>query len=447
MIAHKICQFLCLSSQNKKVIFGSLGVIFLFCLREGVILGGDSGTYINLSAIRIGLYPLTILLFQTIFKEHALQALVVFQLGFAITASYQLATFLRSIFNLPPLMHWVLIATLLSPIVVFKSANEIMSEGLAYPLFLVSSYFLLKGVVYKNIKCLLAFSFSIFLLSFTRQQYLFFYVVGFVSFLFLFFFAKDFQKNTPYLLSIFLSLGSFFLAERSYHLLFHHSFAQTPFIGCQFIVRPLFLATEDSYKDFTNPSERRHIKETVDEILEKEILAKDPKHRGADHYSVYFTPIAKIFVESIDKIWRPEYKGYANFKYTQAIDHQVTSMALTLIAHNFLNYIKSYAKDIIHGFGGYVYFNFSLFLAISFLFRILLLNERNPFLISFILAALIHFGNLAVICLFEPPLTRYTYSTSALLGSLIFIIGYQYIKFLTLINRSDMEKKSNDHRS
>lgn len=447
MITHKISQFLCLSSQNKKVIFASLGIIFLFCLRQGVILTPDSGTYISLSPVRIGLYPLTILLFQSIFKGYALQALVVFQLGFAITASYHLATFLRSTFNLPAFMHWVFIATFLSPLIVFKSANEIMSEGLAYPLFLVSSYFLLKGVVSKNIKCLLAFSFSIFLLSFTRQQYLFFYGIGVVSFLFLFFFAKDFHKNTFYLLSIFLSLGSFFLAERSYHLLVHHSFSQTPFVGCQFIIRPLFLATEDSYKDFTNPSERRHIKETVDEMLDRKILEKDPTHRGSDHYSVYFTPIAKIFVKSIDKIWEHEYKKNDPFQYTKVIDHQVTSMALTLISHNFFNYIKSYAKDIIYGFGGSIYLILCFSLAVYFLFRVLFLNEKNMFLVSFILAALIHFGNLAVICLFEPPLTRYTYSTSTLLGSLIFIIGYQYIKFLTLINRFDMEKKCNDHRS
>jgi hypothetical protein len=330
---------------------------------------------------------------------------------------------------------------------VFKSANEIMSEGLAYPLFLASSCFLLKGIVYKNIKYLLAFSFSIFLLCFTRQQYLFFYVVGFVSFLFLLFFAKDFQKNTLYLLSIFLSFGTCFLAERSYHLLFHHSFSQTPFVGCQFIIRPLFLGNEESYKDFTNPTERRHIKETMDEILDKKILAKDPKHRGSDHYSVYFTPIAMIFVKSIDKIWEHEYKNNDPFQYTKAIDHQVTSMALTLIRHNFFNYIKSYAKDIIHGFGGSIYLIFSFFLAISFLFRVLFLNEKNTFIISFILCALIHLGNLAVICLFEPPLTRYTYSTNALLGSLIFIVGYQYIRFLTPINRPNMEKKRDDHRS
>ena len=431
MITHKIFQFLYLISQNKKVIFGSLGLIFLFCLRQGVILTPDSATYISLSSVRIGLYPLTILLFQSIFKEHALQALVVFQLGFAITASYHMATFLRSTFNLPAFMHWVFIATFLSPLIVFKSANEIMSEGLAYPLFLVSSYFLLKGVLYRDIKCLLAFSFSIFLLSFTRQQYLFFYVVGVVALLYLSFFGNGFNKKIQFFLAIICSCSLFFVSEKTYHYIFHSSFSGTPFTGVQLLIRPLYVSAMDSYKTFEEPKQREFVKEVMQEIFNQNLMDQDPHKRELTGFTLHYNTIChKISSPILGKIWQPQVNE-STMNYLQTINQQTIDISLKLMKINAVHYIKSYTKDVIHGFGGYILWGFVLFT--SLLCFIIIASNRyfSVFYPFFILTTLIHLGNLLIICFFEPPLFRYTYSTGLLLASMLFIMSYQYVNKLS----------------
>jgi hypothetical protein len=404
------------------------------CIRNGVVFSPDSDSYIAQSSTRIGLYPLTILLFQNIFKEYALQTLVVFQITFAIGVSCSLANVMKSTFNLPPMMHWILNFLFISPLLIWKSANDIMSEGLAYPLFLLSSYFLLKGISQKKIQDLCTFSFSIFLLSFTRQQYLFFYGIGLFSFLFLLFFAKDFQKKGTFFLSIILSLGSFFMVERAYHFIFHESFSQTPFTGSHLIIRPLYLATEESYKDFVDPKQRQLVKETVEEIIEKNIIDKEPHKREVDQYTLSFTPIATVFVTLRSKIWPAksfngeDTQSDSHFKYLQEIDQQTISMSLTLIKNNFFNYLKSYIKDVIRGFGGYIFFFFVLLMSILHFWNILWNNKINIMYVYFIFSMLMHLGNLTIICLLEPPLTRYTYSTSVLLISMLLIMEYQYIR-------------------
>lgn len=431
MITHKICQFLCLSSQNKKVIFASLGIIFLFCLRQGVILTPDSGTYISLSPVRIGLYPLTILLFQSIFKGYALQALVVFQLGFAIATSYHVATFLRSTFNLPAFMHWVFIATFLSPLIVFKSANEIMSEGLAYPLFLVSSYFLLKGVVSKNIKYLLVFSFSIFLLSFTRQQYLFFYVVGLITLLYFCFFEKGFNKKIKFFLAIIFSCCLLFVSEKTYHYIYHSSFSGTPFTGIQLLIRPLYVSAMDSYKTFEEPKQREFVKEVMQEIFNRNLMDQDPHKRELTGFTLHYNTIChQISSPLLGKIWQPQVNE-STMNHLQTINQQTIDISLKLIKINLLHYIKSYTKDVIHGFGGYILWGFVLFTSLLCFIAIFSNRYLSIFYPLFIITTLMHLGNLLIICFFEPPLFRYTYSTGLLLASMLLIMSYQYVNKLS----------------
>jgi hypothetical protein len=119
-------------------------------MRDGPIYSPDSDSYINLSVVRMGLYPLMVSLFQYIFKERGFQALIGFQVIFAISTSYFLAIFLKKSFNLPSMFQWILISVFLFPVVILKSSNHIMSEGLSYPLLLMTSLFLLKGVFYKK---------------------------------------------------------------------------------------------------------------------------------------------------------------------------------------------------------------------------------------------------------------------------------------------------------
>ena len=406
---------------------------FFIFMQKGVMLSPDSASYINHYMVRMGLYPLTISMFQYLFKEHALQFLVMLQLIFTIFASYKLSSFLRLAFKLPSFLHWGLICVLLSPIVMFNCSNEIMSEGLAYPLFLLTSHYFFKYIALKQIKHLYIFSLCLCLLTFTRQQYLFFYVVSVFAFIYLVFSKGISKKGTHFVFSIALSLFSFFLMERAYHSVYHKAFSGTPFTGIQLLIRPLFLSTSDILKHFNDPKEKQFVQEVTNEMLVQDIIDIDINKRRNLQFELYYNTIYyKIASPTLNKIWPKAAieaelgKSISDFEYLQAVDSKAIFISTMLIKSNFINYAKSYIKDVQRGFGSYILFGFVLFMVLISLFNITYMRDFNIFYPIFISAGLIHLGNISFVCLVEPPLLRYSYSTGTLLLCMLLIMSYLF---------------------
>lgn len=430
MVSRTIRDYASSKIQNQKLTFLFLLAIFAYCIHDGVILCPDSHGYIYHSAIRIGLYPLTISLFQIIFKGYGLQALVTFQLISSLSTSYMITQFLASTFQLPLGLRWLLLIFFTAPILMI--GNTILSEGIAYPLFLLTSLFFLKGILHKNLKDLYFFSFFLFFLVFTRQQYLFFYglaiVYTFLAYVFPQFFLEDTRKiQKKFFLSIILSCCTFFLSERTYHYIYHGVFAGTPFTGTQLVIRPLYLTTEDSYKILNTPIQQEFVKEAFKGMVEQRIIDKNSSYRSSNDFETYYNTLYhQIFSSLWGKILAPpaDSKDNNSFKALQHIDQQTISVALQLIRSNFILYTKFYIRDIIRGFGGHIFVGFIFFMFIACFWNIIKSPTPNKVYLSFMLANLIHLGNISLVCLVEPPLYRYTYSTGVLLLSILIIMGY-----------------------
>lgn len=443
MICTRASSYLEKITSSNKILLLFLFSVFLFCIKDGPIISPDSGTYINHSIFRMGLYPLSLSLFLSLFKGSAFEVLVGCQLVFSLIASYCLATFLFSTFTLPPAFRWVLISVFLIPIVVLKSANDILSEGLAYPLFLLTSYFFLKGILLNNIKDLYKFTLVAYLLVLTRQQYLFFYGVALVALVYLIIFQKKFEKKGSIFLSIILSLSAFFISERTYHLIFHDTFSGTPFAGIELIGRPLFTSTQDSFNAFEDPKQKLFVEKAVQNSINQNAMNADPNTRQLSIFEHTTNTIRfSIALPLLEQIWNKEDfdlergRTSTEFEYKQYIDKQAVSISLHLIKSNFVNYITSYSKDIIRGFGGYAMFGLVFFASILFLWKIVCRKSMSVFYVFFILTALMHLGNLVIVCLVEPPILRYTYPTSLLLFTMLLIMVYQFSKS-PMLTKSD----------
>jgi hypothetical protein len=430
--------------RDKKTIFIFLLSTFLFCLRDGAIFSPDSNSYIGHSLIRMGTYPLIISFFQFLFKDYAFQILVGLQLILSLIAPHLMSSFFTKSFNLPWQIHWVLLFVFLLPIVALKSANDILSEALAYPLFLLASYFFLKGIFQTTIKDLYMFCFMIFLLTFTRQQYIFYYGIALSSLVYLHLFQHFFKKKSQFLLAIVLSLSTYMISERSYHYVYHNSFSGTPFTGEEIINRPLFLATEDSYKLFKDPKQSLFVETAVLRILKKNLMDAEPAKRELNLFYlnsniIHHQIVSPLLEEIWDKKTLKDDMGdtYSEFEFRKFTDQQAISITLTLIKNNFLSYMKNYIKDVMRGFGGYAYFAIVFFITILLVWNCIMRKNINLFHLSFVFSSLIHLGNLSLVCLVEPPILRYTYSTGLLLFAMLLILGYQFTT-LTLLKKSDV---------
>jgi hypothetical protein len=218
------------------------------------------------------------------------------------------------------------------------------------------------------------------------------------------------------------------IAERSYHYVYHGAFAGTPFTGIEIIVRPIYISTEETANIFKDPKEQEFISEAVKNSISQKYMNRDlakrelntPTHSALMKYQIAVSLLQQIWDKnSFDK---DKGRPTSYFEYMQYIDEKALNISLNIIKHNSLEYIISYTKEVIHGFGGYAYLGFIFLLSVIFLWNIVLQNIRHPLYLLFSFASLIHLGNVMMIAIFEPAIMRYTYSTALLLFSMLIVM-------------------------
>jgi hypothetical protein len=419
------------------------GIFFVFLLAVVLLLNNDpifspdTGSYENNSILRIGMYPLIINFFKFLFKMNAFKYLAIFQTLFSLGTIYFLTKFLRTFFNLNFYLHVALVGIFLFPLATHVSAFNIISESIAYPLFLLTSLSFFKVLAYKDTKNTILFVTFLFLLCFTRQQFVFFYVVAFIYGIYMMIFEKNIKISSKVFLASALSLCSFFIAEKSYHKIYHGHFAGTPFAGTQLLMRPLFVASSIALKGITEPKQKQFIIQTMKEFKENEITSPDQPAKELYAYEylynkMYHTISSKHWgniwtKKTLDKEFK---KNHTSFEVMQIVDYNALMMSINLIQHNFVAYSVYYIKDTMRGMGGYSY---CLFLFIILLCCLVVSCKRKKMDFLYLIltcSALMHLGNSALVCLFEPPLTRYVYYTSTLLFAVIVIFMAELFPYM-----------------
>ncbi len=423
------------------VIFIILFSVFLFAFIKGPVFSPDSGSYENNSIVRIGMYPLIINFFKFFFKAHAFKCLAIFQTILTLSAVYCLSNFLRSLFNLPFYSYVAIIGVFLFPVVSHSGACDILSESIAYPLFLLTSWFFLKVLAYKKKIHTTLFAVSLFFLCFTRQQFMFFYVVPLIYIFYLLIFEKNWATSKQLLLKTVLSLCTFFIAERSYHAIYHGHFAGTPFVGTQFLMRPLFVASSEALNSIEDPKQKQFITEVTEELKKNGIINPGQPSKELYAYEYFYnTMYHKISSKIWNKVWSKDIvdktfgKDHSGFQVQQIIDSNALVMGIKLIQANFLATVIYYIKDTMRGMGGYSCFFFMIVLSLSCITAAFKSKKLNLLYLSILCSIIMHLGNSALVCLFEPPLTRYVYSTNALFFVMVIIFLTKLLPYLSIQN-------------
>lgn len=431
-----------LKNNDNIVVCLILFLVFLLSLSKGPIFFPDSGSYESHSILRMGLYPLTITFFKFFLKIQAFKYLAIFQTIFSLLSVYYLSNFLFRLFKLHFYLYLTIICIFLFPLVSHSSACNILSESIAYPLFLLTSLFFFKIVSYKKSRDNIIFAILIFLLCFTRQQFMFFYVVAFLYSFYTLVFEKNWKHSKQVLIATALSFCTFFIAERSYHSVYHDHFAGTPFGGTLFLIRPLFVASEKALSSIDEPKQKLFLSEVVEELKQKEIIEPGAPAKELFAFEYFFnTMLWKVSWKTGHKIWAKDvldkefHKNHTDFEVTQIIDHNMMTIGLKLIKVNFIASVIYYIKDVFRGIGGYAC-TFLIFM-LSLACIMAAYNSKKVNLLYFltISSIVMHFGNSAFVCLFNPPLTRYTYSTNALFLVMIAILLSKLFPYLLMQNK------------
>ena len=423
-------------TKDKGIFFVFLLAI-VFLLNNDPIFSPDTGSYENNSILRIGMYPLIITFFKFLFKENVFKYLAIFQTLFSLGAIYFLTNFLRTFFNLNFYLHVALVGIFLFPLATHVSAFNIISESIAYPLFLLASLSFFKVLAYKDTKNTILFVTFLFLLCFTRQQFVFFYVVAFIYAIYMMIFEKNVKISSKVFLASALSLCSFFIAEKSYHKIYHGHFAGTPFAGTQFLMRPLFLISSSGLKSIEDPQQKKFLLEAIEEFKKNDITSLDQPTKELYAYEYFYnTMYHRISSKIWGEIWSKDIldkkfnKDHTSFEVMQIIDHNALIMGIKLTQANFVASAIYYIKDTMRGMGGYSYCFFLFIILFCCLVASYKRKKMDFLYLALASSSLMHLGNSALVCLFEPPLTRYMYYTSALLFAVIVIFMSELFPYM-----------------
>lgn len=417
--------------KNNNLILSIITLMaFIFLSFQSPEFQPDSGSYESYSSVRIGLYPFTISFFKWLFASYAFQVLAVFQSFFVVVASLYFTNFLQKKFSLNAFISVGILVVLLFPCVTHCKANAIISESVAYPLFLFSALQFCKMVFNHKNKYIFILVVAMYLLTFTRQQFIALYVVMLIYGFYIFYFEKQYKYAKKIFIASILSISCFFISERTYHLFFHGSFAGTPFVGTQLLMRPIFIASGKSLTNFEEPKQQNFINKVTENLKSREIIAPDSGIKEITAYEYFYNTMYHVVSAPIwGGIWTKDSLNkeleteLSDFQVLQIIDKNCLTMSLKLIKENIANFSMHYTKDVIRGMGGYMFIIFLAVMFLTCLYYLLCVRIQNnkPIFILVSLATFMHLGNSALVCLFEPPLTRYTYATASFLAVTLII--------------------------
>jgi hypothetical protein len=352
--------------------------------------------------------------------------LLITQFGIIASASFYFTQCIRKTVHLNKWFLLILFIVLLTPILYEdKIANALLSEALAYSLYLAVVGSILTATINKKS---IYFSFSFVLTYFlvlVRGQFLFLIPVFWVAILisdYKHFFKK---KNVLLLLATFSIPLLIIITDVFYHHTKHNQETTTPWTGIQIVTIPFFVSNQNDYTIFETPQQQDYFKYVYQKLNQKKLLLKHVP--GKDDKIDFFwsnyvymcnSTISDNGIDFFNKSLSLDQKTILNDKMT-------TSLVLPLIKKNLKEYSLVCIKNIFKGFHSSK--NLLLFLIVLGLGIFLFLKTKNTISKFIIITTLITFGNIVLVSVAEPTINRYIFYnnwTLVLIVLLLFQIAF-----------------------
>lgn len=229
-------------------------LFFLFySFFDGVVIAVDSPSYIEMSVVREPLYPLFLFTLRTILfsNDIYLFVAVIIQGLLMAYAIYSFVSFLEKELNLNifyklSIIFLFLFVSLLCRYAAKRGSmysNSILSESVAYPLFIIYFRYLLEYAFYHNKRSLITSCILSFLLISTRKQMIISLILVVIVMLYQTFLSKKKELLIGILAVCIFVIGSNKLLDLSYNYILR-GFANTHTSGNRFMATMTFYCSE-----------------------------------------------------------------------------------------------------------------------------------------------------------------------------------------------------------
>ncbi len=141
----------------------------------------------------------------------------------------------------------------------------IQSEGLSFPLFIVTFFVLIECFEKFNLKKIFYLAVLVSLLVLTRLQFYYFYLVFVLLCGWYLWQRTSMQKASLAVLILVGSVCATTVVDHGYHYLKHGNFSGGSYSGLMFLVQTLFLADNNAADYFENPTEKSYVQAMINQ--------------------------------------------------------------------------------------------------------------------------------------------------------------------------------------
>jgi hypothetical protein len=404
--------------------FYVLFVVFslFFVLKTGPIYFPDSQGYLNMDIYRSSGYPFFIVLHKWFFDSKFVNFLLLSQ--FCLT-TFSIFYLKNKIENSLELSQWgSLLVFLLLFVPVFyeiKVINAILSEALAYPLYLLIIANLFEFVATKHFKNILYSSILLLLLIQVRGQFMFVVVVLIVVLLI----SKTGELYTKkhwialVITSIIpiISIG----IDVAFHKIKHHKTTTTPWTGIQTASLPFYVSNKNDYKVLNTKMQQDYFKYIFCKLEKNKLLLSQVSEDSLSKIDFYFANYVYIANSTLGNGGETFFKDkYPEDELVIANDKMAASITIPLLKNNFLNWSKYYIQNIIKGIGSAKYLITTLFLAF---FSFIKIRKKDTITAKFIfIGTLLILGNITLVAIAEPTTSRYLFYNNWILPAIVMLL-------------------------
>ncbi len=394
-------------------------IVFVYVLQGGILLYNDSDGYLDMSIIRLPLYPL---LLKLLYYENFSVPLLLFQEGIICFSIYVLLLNLKKHLLLASYWYILLAAILVWPCFSgLKIANSILSEPIAYSLYLLCFSFLSTAYFTLKKKYVLYGLAILFLLLLTRGQFLYIVIIVFMLAAWISYQKKNFVKNVWLFILIIALPFLVSTTDSIYHKTVNGHYVTTPWSGIHLITPAFYVADETDYSIYEGEEERAFFKAIYSKLYERKLNIHHPEVSPIDPTSYYqqkYTRITNYTIYDYGKTLLGQ--NLSEDEKFIKLDRLTKEMSTKLILNNFPQWAKLNFKNFMKGFGGY---QLALFFGVIFIFSFVKLR-KNPknFSKILLLASLFTIANVAAVAIVIHTINRFTFYNDWVFFLILFIL-------------------------
>lgn len=397
--------------------------ISIFFYSKGTYYAVDSSAYIDNIISELPFYPLTIDLFEIIFRNNAFDMLTTFQIGLALFVIYFFLYTMDVQYNLNYIVKLLIFAILLIPVI--KSGNYILTESIGYSLSILFLTIFIKSIIEKK------FYFTLYLLLFLlliyRPQFKLMLIFLFIYFLIqVIFYDRNFKK---FIISISLLLIVLFISHftvAKYNEIYNNQNSYIKFEGTNYITTQLYISNKDTYKIIKNEDLRNSLQIVLENIDKDKSSYK--YHNNRCHFA--------LTMKNVRKHFKNEFKTEKYLRQYGDYDNVKKIVAVQLLWENKFRYIQYVLKKAFTVTSLSIVFIF-IFFCMSFygMFK----NNDVIFKIVFYISLFSLMNNLLIYAVSRFQF-RYLYYSDFILLSIVVIFLYVLIEKYNNQNEEVNEK-------